>query len=79
MLRNRFEELDVSCVREETMRRGAVLTAILNIVDGYVNESVSVKRAMEQRKAEAWTLELGKLWSLFCKHHDFFWMKIRVT
>jgi len=53
------------------MRRGAALTAILNIVDGYVNESVSVKRAMEQKKARAWTLELGKLWSLFCKHHDF--------
>lgn len=76
MLRNRFEELDVSCVREETMRRGVALTAILNIVDGYVNESISVKHAMEQRKAEAWTLELGKLWSMFCKHHDFFWIKV---
>ena len=72
MLRNRLEELELSCVREDRMRRGTARAAVLNIVDECVKESVSVKLAMEQMKGKTWTLELGKLWSLFCKHHDFF-------
>ena len=72
MLRKRREELEASCVRELRMRRGAARTADLNMVGGCVRDSGSANRAMGQRKGEVWTLELGEIYGLFCKHHDFF-------
>ena len=65
MLSNRRDELEVSCVREDRMRRGAFRTAVLSMLDELIKDSVSVERAMEQRKGEVWTLELEKLSDCF--------------
>ena len=65
MLSNRRDELEVSCVREDSMRRGAARTAVLSMFDRWIKDSVSVERAMEQRKGEVWTLELEKLSDCF--------------
>jgi hypothetical protein len=70
VLRNRLEEPALSCVRELKIRRGAARTADLNMMAGCIKESVSVKRALEQRKDEVWTLKLRD--SVFCQHHIFF-------
>jgi hypothetical protein len=72
VLRNFREELEATCDRELKKRRGAARTADLNMVDGWVRDSVSAIGAMGQRKGEVWTLELEELSGLFCKHHDFF-------
>ncbi len=47
------------------MRRGAARTADLNMIDDCLKENVSGERAMEQRKDEVWTLELGELLNVF--------------
>lgn len=76
MLKNRLEELELSCVRELKIRRGVTRTADLNMMDDCIKESVFVKRAMEQRKDEAWTLELGELRCCFVSIMIFSGIKI---
>jgi hypothetical protein len=65
VIRNRLEELELSCVREDKIRRGAARNADLNMLRNCITDSVSGSCGMEQRKGEAWTLELGELRSCF--------------
>lgn len=43
------------------MRRGAARSADLNMMGACLKENVPGERAMEQRRDEVWTLELGEL------------------